>query len=223
VLGALAAAGCSEFATPAELEKTTIIAVVADPPAVAPGGTSTLSVVVAGPTGLVAPDSTLWSIVGAYPGVAPLGQVTVTGEGATYTAPQDLPQTPTGVETTAGMVRVDVRAGGASLAALKAVLVQSEPRDNPRFAHLLARGTPVPAGQEIVAPRGEPVDLDLAISPGLDDDSRVAWYATLGAIEQYQSSPTTWMGDQAGQGTLFVVVRDGLGGTAWHSAPLRIE
>ena len=56
---AILATACTDFATPAELQKTTILAVVADPPITPPGAQSRLELVVVDASGRVpAPDAT---------------------------------------------------------------------------------------------------------------------------------------------------------------------
>src|SRR5512135_2159121 len=54
---------CADFATPAELTKPTVLAVIADPPLVPPGAESALSVVLVGPDGPMDPDATTWKMI----------------------------------------------------------------------------------------------------------------------------------------------------------------
>ncbi len=71
---------------------------------------------------------------------------------------------------------------------------------------------------------GDAVELSVTVDPPADDMTTYAWYSTLGEIEQYQSSPTQLVApDAAGDGWLFVVVRNANAGAAWHKLPLRVR
>ena len=72
--------------------------------------------------------------------------------------------------------------------------------------------------------RNTPVAIDVAIEPAAGEDARFAWYSSAGEIERYQSTPAELVAaEDAGRGWLFVVVRDGLGGVAWHGVEVTVE
>lgn len=217
--------GCTDFATPAQLAAPTIIAVVAEPPIVAPGQQTEVSVVVAGPDGRLEGLTPRWSLVESFPTVPPMGTLSVDGDVATYQAPDQVPPRPEDVppvDTLRLEVDVPDGAGGTrTLAAVKAIAVLPEPAANPTLTILDGDGAEV---TELRASAGEAIALSLGVSPAPTAAARYAWYATLGEIEDYQSSPTELLAPaERGTGELFAVVRDGAGGVAWRAVPIVIE
>ena len=75
----------------------------------------------------------------------------------------------------------------------------------------------------MVLAQGETVDLDVQLASDASDDATYAWYARPGTIDEYRSAPTTMLTpDEAGDGWLIVVIRDG-GGIGYQSVPIRVE
>lgn len=217
----MVAAGCADFATPAELATPQIIAVVADPPVVRPGSTTRVTAVVAGPGGVQAGLVPRWSLVEAFPTVAPMGMLTVDGDGVIYTAPAVVPPRPEGVPPVDSLaIEIDVVDDGAprTLSAIKAIGVLDVDSANPTFELTVGDATAL----EVRGPRAG-MTLALTPSPAAGEDARFAWYATAGQIEDYQSNPTQLVADDAATGTLIAVYRDGTGGVAWRAYPLAIE
>ena len=211
------AAGCTDFASPAELPRPTILAVVAEPPVVAPGQTTQLSVAVADASGPLTP-TVRWSLVETYRGVPPMGTLA----GATYTAPDPVPALPPNAPPI-DSVQLEVDVGGTTLTALKAVPVLDVARANPTLTTFTVGDGDALAGPLTVA-RGATLALTVAIDPPAGEDARYAWYSSAGAIEKYQSNPTTMIAaEDATTGWLFVVVRDGLGGVAWRGVEVTVE
>lgn len=224
VVAALAAAatGCTEFATPAELTKPTVLAVIADPPIVAPGEAASLAPVVAGPEGFVDPEVT-WALVETLPGVPPFGEVIADGDTAIYRAPDEVPPQPEGAAPVAS-VAATVRAGDVSVTVIKAMVVLDvgAPAANPTITALTIDGAPVGEAATITA--GQPHEVAVEVDPPLGEDASVAWYANAGGIERYQSTPTELVAaDAPRDGWLFVVVRDGRGGVAVRGLPVAVE
>ncbi len=214
-------AACDSFPTPAQLDHATVLAVIADPPIVAPGGTSHLSVVAADHDGPITPP-VAWAMASTYPQVPPLGAVVADSDGtATYTAPDPLPTLPAGtppVDTVQARVMSD-----PPVDALKAVgVVAGVASANPKITDVTLDGASVLAGGSIaVKAMGL---LAVATDRAPDDHWTFAWYTTAGTIDHYQSNPTTIVGaDAAGPGWLYVVVRDGAGGAAVAQLQLSVR
>lgn len=216
-----AAAGCTDFASPAELTKPTVLAVIADPPIVAPGATTTLTVAMAGPDGPLEPDAVSWRVVETLPGIPPFGAVAAAdGVSATYTAPTEVPELPEDA-LPIDSVEATITAGGEQVVVIKAVAVVDVEAANPTI-------TAVVLGDEAVVDaatvaRGQVVELTVATDPEPGENATFAWYTTAGTIDQYQSNPTELVGaDETRDGWLFVVVRDGLGGVAWRGVEVSV-
>jgi len=213
-LAALAiAAGCESFPTPAQLDHATVLAVIADPPIVAPGGQSGLTVYVADRTGLITPPAT-WSVISTFPNVPPMGAVTGGQAGtAQYTAPDPVPQLPPNVPPV-DSVQVQVMSD-PPITAVKLVGVQAGiPSENPTITDVTAGGASARTSSPTLA-LGSMIELKVITDPAPDEHWSYAWYSTIGEIKAYQSNPTMLdTGDAAIDGTIFVVVRDGAGGAA---------
>ena len=215
----LAAAACTDFATPNQLDKPLIVAVVSDPPIVRPGGTAALSVVVADATGVLTAPPATWAMIETYPGVAPLGAVTGDATGATYTAPATLPDR--GDIPPVDTVAVTVGTAAGPQTAIKAMGVVDVASANPTLTGLTVAGADALGGATVT--RGSTVALELTTDPPLTDDARFAWYTPVGDIKYYQSNPCDLVVPMdATTGPLIVVVRDGQGGVAWHQATLTV-
>ncbi len=210
------AAGCEEFSTPAELDRDQILAIAAEPPSVGLGGRSAISLLVAGPDGELEPSVT-WSVMALAEGILPVGSVEVDGDGAvTYVAPTERPaEIPT-----AGLVRAEVALPDRTLVGVKVVVVGNLELENPILTGFTADHHDLLAEPEVTVALGDTVTIAADIEPPATDDTMFAWYSTLGTIDMYRSSPTELLADQAGEGWLFVVVRDGMGGETWRKAHL---
>lgn len=220
ILTVLVAAACTDFATPNQLERPTIIAVVSDPPIVQPGGTATVTVVVADTAGVLAAPPTAWALVEAYPGVAPLGTLTGDATGATYTAPATVPDRGDIPPVDTASVTVDTSAG--PLTAIKAVPVLATPAANPTVTALDVGDASALAGATVT--RGAKLALSVTTDPATSDDARFAWYTPVGDIQYYQSNPCELeVPMDAVSGPLIVVVRDGKGGVAWRQVALTVQ
>ncbi len=215
-------AACGEFSTPAELTKPTILAVIADPPLIAEGESTTLSVVVAGPEGPMIPEAAGWALVETLPGVPPFGELTAHDDGtATFTAPDPVPDLPDGAPPVSS-VELTVTAGELTLKTIKLLVVTDVPAANPAITSLIVGEVEAEDGQHVATDVVYPIEV--AIDPEPGEDATYAWYSTAGVIEEYQSNPAELIGaEEAGDGWLFVVVRDGRGGVAWRGVELVVE
>jgi hypothetical protein len=212
--------GCTEFATPAELDRPQILAIVAEPPAVAPGDSAELSLVVAGPDGQIDDFEVEWSAVAPIPEAPAIGTVEAAGERtATYIAPAMQPPD----NPALGLIEAAVTVGDDTLIGTKGIAVGSLRLSNPIINVLTGGSTDLLDETVLTIPVETPVDLAVDIEDGIPAMGSVAWYNTVGEIELYRSTPTTIVADEPGDGWLFVVVRDGAGGVAWHRVQLIAE
>lgn len=221
---ACAAAGCNEFATPAELATTQILAIRAEPPAVPLGERSQLDILVADNNGPIAAPDVTWEIASTAPGGPLFGTVAGLADGrAEYTAPASADETPV-VGMVRATVHVDAMDASRDLEALKAVVIGDVPLVNPTLTAFNVDQQDALLAEQVRVSRGEVAALELATDPAVTDESTFAWYSTVGEIERYQSNPTELLaGDQPASGWLIGVVRDGRGGVVWRAVELVIE
>lgn len=218
---ALGGTACDDFATPAELAGPQILAVQAEPAAVLPGETTTLSILVADQSGEVTDPAVNWQITPTNPGEPLLGELAA-GETATalYTAPGDVTAT-----VTVASVTADVTIASDVLTAVKAIPIGSVPISNPEMQGLRADGDDILDTSSLTLSAGQTVTLEVDVGADTDGDmTTFAWYSTAGEIERYQSNPTELVvRDTTGDTWLFVVVRNGLGGVIWHGLEMVVE
>lgn len=216
----LAAAGCNDLATPAELARPQILAVRADPPGLAEGARSELTILVAGPDGTLDADTT-WVVAEPTPEVPAIGTIDIDGDGRVWYVPPDVVGMPalTSVQAT---VQID---GGPDLVALKGIGVGlNNSTENPVVEQVIVGGEALDDGATATIAVGETVSLDVDLSPLPTNDSIVSWYATLGEIELYRRTPTEIVApEEPGTGTLYVTYRDERGGVDWLSIALVVE
>lgn len=220
----LVAAGCTDFPGPEALTKPTILAIVAEPPVLAPGDEAALSVVLAGPDGPMEPSEVTWRLVETYPGLPVFGEVVGDGAAARFVAPDPVPDLPEGIAPLT-TVEVTVEAGDTSIVALKALAVIEDlpaPVTNP-VVSVLAIDFAI-AGPAVTLAAGDEVWLDVGTAPRAGEDAAYAWYSTVGEIPRFQSNPAALeVQDEPGEGWIFVVVRDGRGGVAWRGVQVTVE
>ncbi|WP_428266956.1 hypothetical protein [Haliangium sp.] len=209
---------CEEFATPAELADTQILAVRVEPPAVSPGERARLDILVAGPDGPVAAPTVDWEIEPATTGAALLGAIEVDGGEVYYRAPDQVAEDPS-----VAAVRATVQAEERELVAVKAVGVTNLPLRNPTLSVFEADGQDLLTAEVLALAPGQEIELRIDLESGVDDENLFAWYSTAGEIERYQSNPTTLVAqEQPGDGWLMVVVRNSLGGVVWGQVPISV-
>ena len=218
-----AAAACTDFATPAELTKPTILAITAEPPVVAPGASSVLETVVVDRNGVLAGLTQRQSLVETYPGVAPMGRVEVDGGEVRYVAPDPVPELPDDAPPL-DSVQIEVDTADGPLRAVKLMLVtDAVATANPTIDRLTVNGVDALTGP-VTLGRNAAAAIDVGIDPPAGEDATFAWYTSAGLIERYQSTPAELVAaEDATSGWLFVVVRDGVGGVAWHGVPVTVE
>jgi hypothetical protein len=211
---------CTEFATPAELDRPQILAITTQPPSVGLGERSTIDLLVADPSGEVSDARVTWASVAIVEGTLPVGDVEVADDGTvSYIAPSERPET----MPTIAMVQASVEIADQTLVGIKAVVVGNVGLANPTLIALSGNATDLLANPELTLSRDEIASLSVTIEPAATDETMYAWYSTIGTIEMYRSSPTEIVADTPGQGWLFLVVRDGRGGVIWHKVHLTVS
>ncbi|MBK9069462.1 MAG: hypothetical protein IPL79_00415 [Myxococcales bacterium] len=220
VVALLLLAGCETFPTPAELQKPTVIAVVATPPIARLGETSSLQIVMVDENGPLQPSDVTWTLRPTYSGYETIGTLEPGDVGeAVYRAPATLPELPANA-LPLDTLAIEVSGGGATIDVIKLMGVADLESSNPEV-ELLADGAPVI--DELTVTRDGTFVLSLVEAPDAGDDARYAWYSTFGTIEKYQSNPTEIEIDadeDVTEGWLHAVYRDGRGGVAWRSVRL---
>lgn len=214
---------CTDFDTPAELVKPTILAVIADPPIVTTGSSSTLDTIVVDRTGVLTDLTVTYELIETYSGVAPIGSLEQDESGVRYVAPDPVPELPDDalpVDT----IRVTVEGSGETpLFAEKGMLIGDAETTNPTLTALAIGDDDGLAGSVAVA-ADETRALEVSIDPAPGEDATYAWYSAVGEIEDYQSNPAEIvLPADATSGWLYVVVRDGVGGVAWRATELSVE
>lgn len=211
----LALTSCTEFATPAELEASQILAIQSEPASVSLGSSATLSILVADKNGPVNDPQVTWSLQ-AQEGLPALGSLVDDGNTVTYSAPDMVPSLPTLVTVEARVQHAD-----ETLVALKGILIGGPSLVNPEIQAITVDGHD--AAEFITLETGQESALGLQMMKELSEDATYAWYARPGTIDEYRSTPTVLVApDAPGDGWLHVVVRD-QGGIAYRSVPLKVE
>ncbi len=223
VLLSVLLAACTDFATPASLEKPTILAVTAEPPVVAAGEASRLDTVVVDGSGVLIGLTRTYALIETYPGVAPLGRLEEDDLGVRYIAPDPVPARP-GNPPPLDTVQITIDGVGATpLTAIKVMVIAPISTRNPVITGLTIGPSDGMTGTVVVR-RGETLPLMVVTDPPPGDQARFAWYTIAGTIERYQSNPAELVvDDEAESGWLFVAVRDGQGGVAWRGTELSVE
>lgn len=215
-------AACTEFATPAELSRPQILAINAEPPIVPPGQSTVLSILVADEDGPIAAPEITWTVTALNPGTLPLGTVADAGAGqALYTAPQEVAENPTFSSVQA---EVQIADRELPLIAIKGIGIGTLPLQNPTLTSFTIGVEDAMTDDSIFVQRGATLEVAITTDPPADDNSAVAWYATIGTIERYQSTPAELLvQDEPGSGWLIAVARNGFGGVIWRAVPILVE
>ncbi len=220
-LVALLASGCTDLATPAELVRPQILAVRAVPPGIAEGGVSELSILIAGPAGVIEDAQVSWAVAEPTPELPAIGEIEIDGDGVAWYIPPPRVGSPT-VTTIEATVTVD---DSPTLVALKGIgLGLNQPTANPAIADLLVNGDSVEEGVTVTVLQTQTVPLDVLTDPPITSKAIVSWYSTLGEIELFRRTPTEIVApDEPGEGTLIVTYRDEQGGVVWRTIRLVVE
>jgi hypothetical protein len=215
------ASGCEKFASPAELDRTQILAIASEPAVIAPGGRTSLGLLVAGPDGEVASPPVTWTVV-EQPGQPAIGRIEIAPDGsASYVAPDTVSSDPAGT-----LVQAAVEVDDKTLLGVKAVVIGSLDLLNPAVSALEVDGEPLAEGDSLALSAGQSTMLRVRLDPDATDDAEVAWYSTALSIDRYRlpvSTPTEAIAaDTPTAGWLFAVVRD-RGGVGWRAVQVEVR
>jgi hypothetical protein len=220
-LTSIAAAGCDDLGSPAVLDRPRVLAVRAEPPHLAAGGSARIDVLVgdaAGRAVVVAPDL-------VAPAVDVPGLVHHTADGWTITAPgedvlaamrTELELAPT--DPIRLPLDVAVAVDGDELTALKVVVLGSAAA-NPVIGGMTLGGADVTGA--VVVPVG-----DVALAPAAvtaTGELAYAWYSSVGELAGYRSEQATLTAVEPGAGQIVLVVRDDQYGVGWATADLVVQ
>ena len=126
---------CSDFATPAELESTQILAIQSSPASLTLGASASLSLYAANPDGPIENPDVTW-LLQEQEGFPALGTLVDDGDSVVYTAPSQVPELPT-------LVTVEARLpdGDKTLVALKGMLIGGPTLVNPEILSIQVNGS----------------------------------------------------------------------------------
>jgi hypothetical protein len=205
----LSALGCSDFATPAELDRVQMVALRAEPATIQAGGRARLDALIVGPAGVVQPQELLWSAIPTHTGLAAVGQVEQDNTGTWLVAPAD-------ANPDLATVELDATVDGAQLVGQKGVAVGApEAIANPTLDPISVDGN---SSEEVRLSPGTKVTLRAQLSPDPGENGQYAWYTTAGKIKLYRSQIAELeVSSDFVEGFLLAVGRDGQGGVAWRT------
>ncbi len=218
---ALLASGCTDLATPAELVRPQILAVRTDPPGIAEGGVSELSILIAGPDGVIDDAQVSWAVAEPTPELPAIGEIEIDADGVAWYIPPPVVGSPT-FTTIEATVTVD---DSPTLIALKGVgLGLNRSTANPAIAELIVNDDSVEDGDTVTLFKTQTAPLEVLTDPPITNDAIVSWYSTVGEIELFRRTPTEILApDEPGEGTLIVTYRDEQGGVTWLTIHLVIQ
>jgi hypothetical protein len=202
VLFAIACAACTtNNADTFTLDHARILAVRSEPAHVPIGGTVRIDVLAGNDAG---------DVYVAVPDAIDIGTLAAQREsdGWYVTGPDGVQLAPTATVTIAidGELKVSTKE-----------LVFGDSADNPMIGDMQVDGSAI---QTIDIAQDTKPALD-AITAGVEPLS-FAWYTSLGTLEHFRDPEATFDADQAGDGTIAVVVRDAQGGVAWQIVPASV-
>lgn len=225
----LAAAGCDDNGSPAELDRPRVLAVQVSPPHLGPEESAPVDVLVGrddGTTRVMAPDSV--EVMGA-PSGSPVSSMVGHGPDGWAVACPDA-QVLAELRGEMGLAEDDpipiglaleVEVEGELLTATKVVYLGSQGQ-NPRLIGISAAGAAEEEGVLVIA-AGDEIAIAAEGAEG-DSDLSYAWFTSVGDIDLYLSEAATLTAtDQPADGQLVLVVRDQQGGVAWSWRDVRVE
>jgi len=214
-------AGCTQDVDPAwQLDHDRVISVRATPPRIASGETAQIDALVGhegAPPGEVDPDTaevvSPASLAGTLARSATHWTVTAPGEAALAAGRSEL-GLPAGDPVP---VRLRVRFTDSGLSALKVVWL-GQHTDNPVIDPVTVDGMDGLAAAQFTVPAG--TDIPLAVA--FDTTFNINWLTSCGTMHDFDLARAHLRIEPADpqSGTLAIVVRDALGGVAWHLWPI---
>jgi hypothetical protein len=222
----LALVACAEVAEPYQLDHPRVIAVRAEPAALAPDAVARLDVLATGVDGprVVAPSALRVAIAAPAAGFMAADAVTVAADGWHLRAPSAeaiagaraalglTPDQPLAVPLTFTTV-ID----GVTLTADKWVGLGAAAA-NPQIAAITVDGVDAAAVAVVVGARPR-----LGVRHDAGAAGVVRWLSSVGDLEDYQRPEAVLAADADARGAIVSVVRDRAGGVAWTIVPATVE
>jgi hypothetical protein len=115
-------------------------------------------------------------------------------------------------------VEVAVTIDGQIWRATKQLVLGGDHADNPTVSTMQVDGAD---STEIACTLG--ATHALAVLSSGADPLAFAWYTSIGKLEHDRRADATFDADEAGDGTVLVVVRDAQGGVSWQTSPTKIQ
>jgi hypothetical protein len=186
---------------PTRLDHPELLAVRADPPALAPGSRARIDVLAsdrAGHVFVTDPDS----VTGPIP-------IEHAADGWYVTAPADVPPP-------SATLDLALAVDGETRLATKDVRF-GPPAVNPALCPMTIDGT---ASVAVTAAFGAKPTLSVVC--GAPGDARYDWFTSIGTLERPLEPTVVLHADERGDGTIVVIERDDAGGVAWQWWPVHI-
>lgn len=228
-LAAIAAAtGCmGDIDPPWQLSHDRIIAVRADPPGIAAGGTSRIDALLAHKGAMTSVATPELAIVTSPTSLSDV--LSISGGTWTVTAPSDdrMAAARSELKLAAGApvpLQIGVSYAGQTLAATKTITL-GQPAANPALDGLMIDGKPIdPAAPSAELTVGKLVNVPLSVSAS-DVDFDVIWLTSCGTMHDFDL-PAAYLRVETADpqtGELGIVLRDANGGVAWKIWPIKAE
>jgi hypothetical protein len=202
----LALAACDAAPELARLDHAQILAVRAEPAAVAPGERAKIELLAGDDSGAVYeadPDT----LVAFTPDGAPLA-VERAADGWYVTA---------GATPAIATLEVALEIDGVVWRATKSLVVNAR-AENPQINSMQIDGA---ASEELVAAVGTKPSLTV-VGAGTEP-FKYAWYSSVGDLEKYRQPTAILDAAEPAEGHVVIVVRDSAGGVNWQLLPARVE
>ena len=234
---------CREgFDPPSLLEYTRILAIKAEPPEVSPGGTVTLTPLVANPSRepltyqwLLYQDASFLESPGTKEGPAGDPIFEYNGEVCTLPVPSNLLEELGGLESVNVPVVLRIVQGDTVRQGFKGVLVSgntSDPNRNPEITGIMVNGE-IPSIPPVLVPASTEeedsvINLEVvlevfSIDSGEEEEIAVSWYSEFGEFDYNGGQANSWTAPEEEVGTYIVaVVRDEQGGTDWFEIAVEV-
>ena len=197
----LALAACDAAPELARLDHSQILAVRAEPPAVAPGQRAKIELLAGDDAG---------NVYEADPDTLDAGPLAVerTADGWYVTA---------GATPEIATLEVSLAIDGVQWRATKSLVVNA-PAENPKINSMQIDGA---ASAELVAAAGTKPSLTV-VGEG-KEPFKYAWYSSVGDLEKYRQPTAILDAAEPAEGHVVIVVRDAAGGVSWQMLPARVE
>lgn len=208
-LACLTLIACGDLSIAAELGEPQLLALVADPPGIAAGESSMLSVLVAGPDGIIAPTNVRWTLPDGK------GATLVQDDGWSVQAP---------ISGESAYIRAEVSVeleDGTTLLGHRTLLI-GEAQLQPAITGLRIDGESIDTASLLLL-SASTHELTLDVEPAPNERAIFSWFSNIGELKRYRHSPASFETKDAESGLLLVVYRDGNGGIVSRTVEVEVR